>query len=127
MIEELARSGDTYLLHMPNQLFHNENGKRFAEVGKFQASVPDPESRNGKRASELAAQVFAMSETYEHARTMAMALAETGNCEEAVKWQEKALFLANSQSLTESGMRLLKEEKEYYQNNSPCRVPAQSD
>ncbi len=31
-IERLARAGDPYPLHQPNQLFHNEGGKRFTDV-----------------------------------------------------------------------------------------------
>lgn len=32
VIEELARQGDSFPLHQPNQLFHNEGGGRFREV-----------------------------------------------------------------------------------------------
>jgi len=32
VIESLARQGDPYPLHQPNQVFHNERGKRFIEV-----------------------------------------------------------------------------------------------
>lgn len=34
VIEELARQGDSFPLHQPNQLFHNEGGGRFREVSR---------------------------------------------------------------------------------------------
>jgi hypothetical protein len=56
------------------------------------------------------------------AETMAMALAETGQFDDAVKWQSEAVSSA-SESRREDLVRQLSANLRLYQNGQPCRTP----
>ncbi|MEE2777923.1 MAG: tetratricopeptide repeat protein [Acidobacteriota bacterium] len=53
------------------------------------ASCPRPELRDGARAVELAREVVSVELTLDHAETLAMALAEVGDFDQALSWQER--------------------------------------
>jgi tetratricopeptide (TPR) repeat protein len=61
------------------------------------ATCPDPKARNGKRAVELAKQAMNLDKKNDDVMdTLAAAYAETGNFDEAIRWQESAIEISNS-------------------------------
>ncbi|RMH23523.1 MAG: tetratricopeptide repeat protein [Acidobacteria bacterium] len=60
-------------------------------LASFLASCPDPAVRDGRRAVELALEVFAARPTLAHGETVAIAHAAAGNFAEAVRWQRRLL------------------------------------
>jgi len=92
--------------------------ERLAHVlAKLLAGSPDKNLRDGKRALDLALRVFQARPTAEYARTIAMAYAEQGQCEEAVGWQKKAL-----ETEDESVIEVWQVELKHYQSKD-CRIP----
>jgi tetratricopeptide (TPR) repeat protein len=82
------------------------------------ASAPVDSVRNGKRAVEFATKACELT-AYNDANTigfLAEAYAETGDFEQAIKWSEKAIELANDDNLAD-----LKEELESFRNGKPWR------
>ena len=62
------------------------------------ATCPDPELRNGKLALGLTRASLAKRQNMEKFQTIAMALAEVGNFQEAVRFQEKILETARQRA-----------------------------
>lgn len=60
-------------------------------LARLLAAAPTPEVRDGQRAVELAETAFALAPGAGTAATVAMAYAETGRFDEAVRWQERAM------------------------------------
>ncbi len=90
-------------------------------LARLLASAPDPAVRDGERALEilLTAPIRRSLRSYE---TLAMAYAETGQCEKAVDYQSQALEAAIDQDQTEVADALRK-TLEHYERDRPCRYP----
>lgn len=58
-------------------------------LARLLATAPDPEIRDGARATELAMRAFRAEPSLAHASTVAMALAEAGRFDQAVEWQRR--------------------------------------
>lgn len=84
------------------------------------AAAPRPELRDGPRALELARAAVRGGETVADAETLAMALAELGRFDDAIRWQRSAL--ARLESGSGDGPRL-RSRLALYQQKSPCREP----
>jgi len=91
-------------------------------LARLLATVPDETVRDGTRAVELARAVFEEAATADHAETLAMAWAESGDFDTAIQWQERALEL-----LPEEGdpgrVATARRRLEHYQNGQACREP----
>ena len=87
------------------------------------ASSPDLSLRDGKRAAELAERVYRAQPHWEHAKTVAMAYAEAGQCIKAVEWQERAVNLAAAMGESDQVLGLLNRNLLHFKNQRPCRVP----
>jgi tetratricopeptide (TPR) repeat protein len=101
-----ATSGERSLLHL---------------LARVLATSRESAVRDGRRALDLARQVLAAESTIEHAETVAMALAEVGDFDEAVAWQEQ--IVANlggpsSPRAAEAAARLA-----LYRRAEPSRAP----
>lgn len=59
-------------------------------LARLLAACPDRSIRDGARALELAQAVWQAQPSAAHARTVALALAELGRCEEAAQWRRTA-------------------------------------
>jgi len=92
-------------------------------VARSLASSPVLELRDGPRALDLALRVFAARPTVTHATTVAMALAESGRCDEAATWQQRAIDAARGQERPDLSAALVAELARY-QAGSPCRPPS---
>lgn len=85
------------------------------------STCPEGRFRDGPRALKLAKHACKLSD-YENAAivdTLAAAYAEIGNFEEAIKWQEKAIKLAENAWVQGQ----LIDHLELYKQGRPCREP----
>lgn len=100
-------------------------------LARVLAACPDPTLRDGKRALDLAQRVFAAANSMQHAETVALAFAESGQCQEAAKWQKELVTAAEKQLEKETEhkergtevLTRLKAELARYEKDSPCRPP----
>jgi hypothetical protein len=91
-------------------------------LARLLAGAPDPALRDGDRAVDLAERVFAAAATVAHAETLAMALAETGRCDDAAALQEQAVEGARAGGAEAEAARLGR-ILEHYRQQRPCRAP----
>lgn len=98
------------------------SGELANALAQVLASAPEAEVRDGRRALELAEGLFQARADAEHAETLAMALAETGDFLAAARLQRGLV-----QSAEKSGQKALAEyfraDLELYQQGQPCRAP----
>ena len=91
-------------------------------LARLLAAAVDDTVRDGVRAVELAQEVFGESADADSAETVAMAWAESGDFEAAIRWQERAASLlpdgAPDIRLADARQRLV-----LYQSGRPCRAP----
>ena len=91
-------------------------------AARLWATCPDDRLRDGPKALQLAKSVFQTRKSIEHAETVAMAFAETGNYDEAKKWQKKAIDVAMIEKRADA-MPRLKRNLALYKQGKPCRTP----
>jgi tetratricopeptide (TPR) repeat protein len=100
------------------------SGRIAHALARLLAGAPDVGLRDGVRARDLAEKVYAARPTPGHAETLAMALAESGDCEGAAEWQAKAADAVGPPTVADAAnlqrMRLL---ESHYRSARPCRYP----
>jgi tetratricopeptide (TPR) repeat protein len=108
------------------QSFPDQPGLAHA-LARLLAAAPDDPVRDGPRAVRL---VEGLTKTQPRApvltETMAMALAEVGRFEEAVRWQSEALEAARRAGRTDMTAHLAANLR-LYQEHRPCRMPWTND
>ncbi len=104
--------------------------KRFPEdlrvvdiLARHLAAAPDRTVRDGKRAVELALQLFEEVPSAESAETVAMAYAETGNFDQALKWQRQLLSELVADSDPALARRLERNLALYERGEACCAEP----
>jgi tetratricopeptide (TPR) repeat protein len=96
-------------------------------LARLLAAAPDDRVRDGARALSLIKPlVDGQPPSPATAETMAMAFAETGRFDEAVKWQSQAIDLARRGGRPDLA-RHLAANLALYQSGRPCRVPWTDD
>lgn len=90
-------------------------------LARLLATCPDPEVREGSRALELARSVAEQELTLDHAETVAMAWAEVGRFDEAIRWQRRVL--SQEQSVLGSTSSRRRERLDLYERGEPVRAP----
>ena len=95
-------------------------------LARLLAAAPDARARDGRRAMTLMQDLLKTQRTLETAQTMAMALAELGQYEEAVSWQRDAMAAATKAGRTDLTARMT-DSLTLYENNRPCRTPWRKD
>lgn len=102
-----------------------EQGLTAHALARLLASCPDASLRNGDRAAEIASLVFRASQTALHAETLAMALAQQGDCAQAALVQEK--IVAASEQTTDpsdrEALRRFQSDLVRYRAGAPCAPP----
>jgi tetratricopeptide (TPR) repeat protein len=96
-------------------------------LARLLAAAPDDQVRDGARALALLQPLVAGPERSPAlAETMAMALAETGRFDEAVRWQSDAMGLVRRAGRPDLAARFAANLR-LYQNRRPCRTPWTDD
>jgi tetratricopeptide (TPR) repeat protein len=88
----------------------------YTALAWFLATCPDAKYRDGRKAVETAERACQLSKGLEEFATLAAAYAETGDFEQAVAWQSKALDRGSAESKGEYKKRL-----DLYKNKRPYR------
>jgi len=91
-------------------------------LARLLASCPDVDLRDGQRALDLALRVYDARKTVTHAETVALALAESGRCDEALTWQRGAFEAARKAGAVELVEKFRIGLERY--ETQPCRPPA---
>lgn len=91
-------------------------------LAKLLAGSPDLGARDGARAVELAKLVVHAQPAPEHLETLAMALAEVGDCEAAARRQQEAFERALAAG-TPPRLDSMRVKLRHYQTARPCRPP----
>jgi len=99
-----------------------QRGRTAHTLARLLATCPDPSLRDGKRALALAQQVYAADQSPQHAETIALALAEVGNCQEASKWQAGLVKIAEKDG-NAALIQRLKADLARYEQGEACRPP----
>jgi tetratricopeptide (TPR) repeat protein len=92
-------------------------------LARLLASADDPSVRDGDRALDLAGKTFRAGSTVERLETLAMAYAETGQFDEAVETQKKAISQAGWQGRTNLVPTLEANLARYQTGQSCCAEP----
>ncbi len=87
------------------------------------AASPQVELRDGARALELARRAFEASATANHGALVAMALAESGRCDEAAEWARRMIVQAEAEGRKALAEKL-RAELNRYERARPCRPAA---
>jgi len=92
-------------------------------LARLLATCPDPQVRDGQRALELSQRIMQAERTLDHAETLAMAFAEMGRFEEAIRWQREVL--SQEEKIRGTVSRQRQERLELYERGEPVRAPWQ--
>ena len=96
---------------------------RIAHVlARLLAAVPDPTLRDGDRALNLALRVHQAESNLEHAETVALALAASGDCPKAIEWQEQIVTAAEGAKLP--NVERLRATLEAFRSGAGCAAPS---
>jgi tetratricopeptide (TPR) repeat protein len=95
-------------------------------LARILAAAPDNSVRDGARAMAIAEELFKGTKTTALGETLAMALAEVGQYEEAVKIQRGVLDAARRAGL-QSEVREMGANLRLYEQRLPCRTPWADD
>jgi tetratricopeptide (TPR) repeat protein len=95
-------------------------------LARLLAAAPDATIRDGARAVTMIETLMAQGRSLATGETMAMALAESGRFEEAIRWQRDVLASARNGGRTELVPRL-SENLQLYERRQPCRQPWPAD
>ncbi len=98
-----------------------KHGRTAHALARLLASCPDPSLRDGDRAVEIASRVFRAAQTAPYAETLAMALAQQGNCTQAAAVQLK--IVDNSQKSDPETLQRLQNSLVRYKAGVPCAPP----
>ncbi len=94
-------------------------------LARLLATASKSQIRDGRRALALANQVYSQERSLEHAETVAMALAELGRFEEAIRWQRGLVNQAAAGGDRGTKARLMTSLR-LYENRQPVRVKSKT-
>jgi tetratricopeptide (TPR) repeat protein len=95
-------------------------------LARVLAAAPDDRVRDGRRALALTETLLKQQKTMALAETMAMTLAESGEYEQAVKWQREAMAAAEVSGRADL-MPAMAGSLRLYEAGRPCRTPWRDD
>ena len=100
-------------------------GRLVELLARLLAACPDVSLRNGTRALELAERVYTAAPTVYHAETLALALAESGSCEDAATLLKKSIPVLEAGGKYPELLARMRQDLRRYEVGKPCRPPAQ--
>lgn len=92
-------------------------------LARLLATASSPELRNGRRAFELAAQVFTAQPIADHGQTLAMAFAEQGRFKEALELQLAVIAELEGKQAPAPALDRARRRLATYAQDQPCRTP----
>jgi hypothetical protein len=95
-------------------------------LARLLASAPDDRVRDGRQALTLTQQLLAKRQTLDLGETMAMALAELGQYEQAAAFQREVMA-AVQKGGHQDVVKELARNLELYERREPCRTPLRTD
>ena len=95
-------------------------GRTAHALARLLAACPNTALRDGPRALDIAAKVYNSTSRASHGETVALALAEMGQCDQAAKMQRRLIPAADKANEAEMAVRLRKDLVRY-EAGSPCR------
>jgi tetratricopeptide (TPR) repeat protein len=95
-------------------------------LARLYATAPEAQVRDGERARALAQELIKQRRTVDSQETMAMALAEVGEFEEAARWQREAIAAAEGAGQHELAVRMA-DNLRLYERHLPCRTAWRDD
>ena len=95
-------------------------GRTAHALARLLAACPNTALRDGPRALDIAAKVYNSTRRASHGETVALALAEMGQCDQAAKMQRRLIPAADKANEAEVAVRLRKHLVRY-EAGSPCR------
>jgi tetratricopeptide (TPR) repeat protein len=95
-------------------------------LARLLAAAPDDSVRDGREARRLTEQLLQSHRSAALSETMAMAAAEVGRFDEAVRWQQDAIAAATAAAQHDSAARM-QENLALYRSSRPCRTPWRDD
>lgn len=101
-----------------------QRGRTVALLAFVLARSPRMELRDGARALELAQRVYNTTRASHHGALVAFALAELGRCNEAAKWQQQMIAVAEQHGNRDLALKLQTDLQRY--ENTPCRLTGES-
>jgi len=101
-------------------------GPFYLLLARLYAASPNDGVRNGEKAVKLVKGLASQGVNLDYLETGAMAMAEAGDFEQAVEWQNAALELSNK-SLQRGRSSRIRERLSLYREKTPCRKPFEND
>lgn len=95
-------------------------------LARILAAAPDARARDGRRAMTIAARLLDAERRTDYGETMAMALAEAGQYEQAAAVQQEVLEAATRARL-DRDVRRMRANLARYLRRQPCRTPWPAD
>jgi len=93
-------------------------------LARLLAAAPDRTVRDGEKALDLARRVVEANPTAFNGETLALALAEAGQCKEAAQWQRRVIG-AEAETAPAERLADLQRALGRYEAGPPCRPPGQ--
>lgn len=87
------------------------------------SASPELKVRDGEKAVQIASKLFKIEKNYITARLLAMSYAENDQCDKAQELAGKAMEMAKASYQNQTVIQTLQRNLEYFQNNSPCKIP----
>ena len=95
-------------------------------LARLLAAAPDDRVRDGRQAMAMTKQLLAQQQTVDLAETMAMALADLGQFQQAATLQREVIAAASKAGYRDV-VKQLAENLARYQRNETCRTPLRAD
>ena len=95
-------------------------------LARLLAAAPDDRVRNGRQAMAMTQQLLKQHQTVDLGETMAMALAELGQYDQAATLQREVMAVATRAGRHDVVQQMAK-NLELYERHRPCRAPLRAD
>jgi hypothetical protein len=92
-------------------------------LARLLAASPDDRVRDGRRAVVLVNELRKKRQTIDLGETLAMAMAELGQYEQAAAVQRDVMAAAEQAGVSDVARSIMSENLKLYEHRQPCRTP----